>query len=163
VCTISKALHTLTTDQRAILDALAETMIPSDALGPGAHEAQVVHFVERALDMLDARATLVGGLEATDAYALAARGVRFASLDAASMAAVLEDVESGRATGFAEGSQAFFVLLRTLVLEGMFGDPRYGGNADYVGWKLIGYPGHKWAVTPAEQRLDVDVEPTYPR
>ena len=26
-------------------------------------------------------------------------------------------------------------------LRGMFADPVYGGNRDYVGWKLIGYPG----------------------
>ena len=26
-------------------------------------------------------------------------------------------------------------------LEGIFGDPMHGGNANLVGWKLIGYPG----------------------
>ena len=25
--------------------------------------------------------------------------------------------------------------------EGMFADPIYGGNRDFAGWKLIGYPG----------------------
>ena len=35
----------------------------------------------------------------------------------------------------------FFELLRTHTIEGMFCDPVHGGNADLIGWKLIGYPG----------------------
>ena len=26
-------------------------------------------------------------------------------------------------------------------MQGTFGDPYYGGNANFVGWDLIGYPG----------------------
>jgi hypothetical protein len=26
-------------------------------------------------------------------------------------------------------------------IQGMFSDPAYGGNRDYAGWKLIGFPG----------------------
>ena len=153
-----QGVQTLSKAQRATLDALADVMIPADALGPGARDAGVVRFVERALDMLDARATFVAGLDATDAHARRVFGAPVAALDARDVATVLGDVESDR-TG---ESQAFFRLLRTLVLEGMFGDPRYGGNADAIGWKLIGYPGHKWVVEDYEQRLDVGVEPTYP-
>jgi gluconate 2-dehydrogenase gamma chain len=35
----------------------------------------------------------------------------------------------------------FFNLLRRNTIEGMFCDPRHGGNADMVGWQLIGFPG----------------------
>ena len=34
--------------------------------------------------------------------------------------------------------------------EGMFSDPVYGGNRDYIGWKLVGYPGAQRAYTPYE-------------
>ena len=41
--------------------------------------------------------------------------------------------------------------------EGMFGDPYYGGNHDFVGWDLLGYPGVRTAVTPAaQQRLEAN-------
>ena len=32
-------------------------------------------------------------------------------------------------------------MVRTHTLQGTFGDPYYGGNANFVGWDLIGYPG----------------------
>ena len=32
----------------------------------------------------------------------------------------------------------------------MFADPVYGGNRDYVGWDLIGYPGAQRAWTARE-------------
>ena len=35
----------------------------------------------------------------------------------------------------------FFRLLRQHTIEGMFCDPMHGGNADMIGWQLIGYPG----------------------
>ena len=36
--------------------------------------------------------------------------------------------------------------------EGMFSDPEYGGNRDYAGWKLVGYPGAQRAYTAYELR-----------
>jgi gluconate 2-dehydrogenase gamma chain len=35
----------------------------------------------------------------------------------------------------------FFRLLRRHTIEGMFSDPLHGGNANMIGWQLIGYPG----------------------
>jgi gluconate 2-dehydrogenase gamma chain len=32
-------------------------------------------------------------------------------------------------------------MLRQHTVEGMFSDPMHGGNADLIGWQLIGYPG----------------------
>jgi gluconate 2-dehydrogenase gamma chain len=31
--------------------------------------------------------------------------------------------------------------LRQHTVEGMFCDPMHGGNANLIGWQLIGYPG----------------------
>ena len=38
-------------------------------------------------------------------------------------------------------STLFFSLLRAHAIEGMFCDPMHGGNADLIGWQIIGYPG----------------------
>jgi len=35
--------------------------------------------------------------------------------------------------------------------QGMFADPYYGGNANFVGWDLINYPGVRTSVTSADQ------------
>jgi len=59
-------------------------------------------------------------------------------------------VESGEA-----GSHAtrFFKTLTAHAMEGMFGDPRHGGNARCVGWDLIGYPGVRYVWTEEAQRF----------
>ena len=49
-----------------------------------------------------------------------------------------------------EGERA---LLRTLVLEGAFGDPAHGGNADGAGWRLLGYPGPRHVVPARDQEI----------
>jgi len=51
--------------------------------------------------------------------------------------------------------------VRTHTIQGTFSDPYYGGNANFVGWDLIGYPGVRLAVTANEQRLDLKPIPTH--
>jgi gluconate 2-dehydrogenase gamma chain len=53
----------------------------------------------------------------------------------------------------------FFALIRRLTLEGMFGDPSYGGNRNFAGWDLIRYPGPRLAVAPEDQRMGVEIKP----
>lgn len=50
----------------------------------------------------------------------------------------------------------FFAVAYEHVIEGMFGDPLYGGNAGAVGWKLIGFPGAQWGYTPAQMAKGYD-------
>ena len=50
-------------------------------------------------------------------------------------------------------SSAFFSMVRGHTLQGTFCDPIYGGNANMVGWDLIGYPGVRLSVTAAEQNM----------
>jgi hypothetical protein len=64
----------------------------------------------------------------------------------------LIDVETGAATGFTGSSAAFFNLLLTHTHQGTFGDPYYGGNANFVGWDLLGYPGVRTMVSAADQK-----------
>jgi hypothetical protein len=47
----------------------------------------------------------------------------------------------------------FFNLVRTHTIQGTFCDPYYGGNANFVGWDLIGYPGLRMTVDAQEQHM----------
>jgi gluconate 2-dehydrogenase gamma chain len=35
-------------------------------------------------------------------------------------------------------------------MEGMFSDPVYGGNKDFAGWRLVGFPGAQHSFSPAD-------------
>ena len=66
----------------------------------------------------------------------------FAKLSAAKQDEVIAALEAGKATGFTwPSAQAFFNTVRTHTMEGMFADPVYGGNKDFAGWVLVGFPG----------------------
>jgi hypothetical protein len=91
--------------------------------------------------------------EAVDTYAQATKGAPFAELPAAGQDAVLREMEKNTATGFVPNSVVFFEMVRAHTIQGTFCDPYYGGNANFVGWDLIGYPGIRMAVSEDEQRM----------
>jgi gluconate 2-dehydrogenase subunit 3-like protein len=68
------------------------------------------------------------------------------------------DLESGKIAELRDG-EAFFELLRTHVLEGVFGEPSYGGNRDMIGWKLVGFPGQQWGYPETYINKVVDLPP----
>ena len=154
-----KPLRALTPHQADLLDRIAELMVPSDELGPGATEAMAVRYIDRALAgaLAEQRQAYRVGLEALERYARQTRGAPFLQLTETRQISLLIDVESGTATGantgFAGSSAQFFALVRGHVMQGTFGDPHYGGNEGFVGWDLLGFPGVRTVVTPAEQKL----------
>src|SRR5256885_11720102 len=150
-----EALETLTAAESDTLEAIVARLIPSDENGPGAAEARAAHYIDRALTgpLASSRAAYSAGLAAVDAYARASKGAPFANLSAKDQDSILSDMEKNTATGFTPNSAAFFSLLRTHTIEGTFCDPYYGGNANFVGWELIGYPGVRLAVGPDQQRM----------
>src|SRR4051794_13618047 len=147
-------LENLTAAEADLLDAVVARLIPTDATGPGATEARAAHYIDRALGgpLASSRQAYTSGLAALDRYARLSRGKPFTELAPADQDAVLTAVESGAATGFSGGSDAFFALLLSHTHQGTFGDPYYGGNANFVGWDLIGYPGVRTMVTAADQQ-----------
>jgi gluconate 2-dehydrogenase gamma chain len=149
-----EAFENLTATEADLLEAVVERLIPSDATGPGAREARAAHYIDRALGgaLASSRPAYSSGLEAIDRYAQSSRGKAFLQLSPADQDAVLTDCEKGTATGFAGGSANFFAMLLGHTRQGMFGDPYYGGNANFVGWDLVGYPGVRTMVTAADQR-----------
>ena len=93
------------------------------------------------------------GLQALDAYCVATFKDSFVYLKPQQQDEVVGALESGKATGFTwPSAQAFFNALRTHTMEGMFSDPIYGGNKDFAGWKLVGFPGAQPTFTVADMQ-----------
>jgi gluconate 2-dehydrogenase gamma chain len=149
-----EALEHLTAAEADVLDAVVARLIPTDEHGPGATEARTAHYIDRALGgaLATSRQAYASGLAALDRYATSSRGKPFAQLTAVDQDSVLIDVESGTATGFAGSSAQFFALVLNHTHQGTFGDPYYGGNANFVGWDLIGYPGVRTMVGAVDQK-----------
>ena len=156
-------IENLTAAEADMLEAICARIIPTDANGPGAREARAAHYIDRALGgaLSGSRPAYTAGLAAFDAYCRSSRRAPFLELSTRDQDSVLIDVETGAATGFVGSSGAFFAMVRTHTLQGTFGDPFYGGNANFVGWDLIGYPGVRTNVSAEDQRLGVTLTPNH--
>jgi gluconate 2-dehydrogenase gamma chain len=157
-------LEALTAVEREILEAMVARIIPTDANGPGAAEAHAARYIDRALRgaLANLRQLYASGLASLDRYAHASRGAAFARLAPADQDAVLMTLADGGAAGFSEPTaSAFFTMVRAHTLQGTFGDPFYGGNFNFIGWDLLGYPGLRLAVTADDQRLGAKLTPTH--
>ena len=148
------ALESLSAHEMELLEAIVSRLIPSDANGPGALEAGAARYIDRALAgvLSPSREAYRSGLAALDRYAQSSRGKMFAQLSPTDQDSVLIDVETGAATGFTGSSAAFFGMVLNHTHQGTFGDPYYGGNRDFVGWDLIGYPGVRTMVSTTDQK-----------
>ena len=158
----STAPSVLSAAQLRTLEAFVDRIIPKDELGPGAAESGVATYIHRSLGdyLAGEKAAFVDGLEATDAYARRSQGKAFADLTADQQDAVLTAMDDGKAEGF-ENAKGFFGRARRLTLEGMFGDPYYGGNKNFAGWDLNRYPGPRLATSPDDQKLGVAIKPVH--
>jgi gluconate 2-dehydrogenase gamma chain len=143
----------LNVDESAAIKAFAERLMPGAPGKPGATDANVLNYIDLALagaysDQLDFYRR---GIAQLDAYCQATFKEPFAKLPAARQDEVITALEQGKATGFTYPSaQAFFNTLRTHTMEGMFADPVYGGNKDFAGWRLVGFPGAQPVFTEAD-------------
>jgi gluconate 2-dehydrogenase gamma chain len=159
----NESFQSFTPAEAATMSAIVERIIPKDENGPGAIEAGVPRYIDRLLrsdqntrygpnnphqTLTEAYAA---GLKAIDAYAQETNGAPFASVSPEKQDAILHAMEESLAPGFTPNSRVFFGLIREHTMDGMFCDPYYGGNVNFVGWDLTGYPGTKLAYTAAEQ------------
>ena len=145
----------LTPAQLKTLEAFIDRLIPSDELGPGAVAAGAQVYIDRVLAGPNAneKGQFLQGLEAVDAYAKRTQGGPLAELSPEKRDQILKAIDDGTALGLPQGRN-FFNRARRLTLEGMFGDPYYGGNKGFAGWDLIRYPGPRSAVDAEMQRMD---------
>jgi len=114
------------------IDAIVSQIIPSTD-GPGAHEAGVIYFIDRALstfdkDLRDAYRTGIGEVEQK----------RKEMFPGSASVATLGNEQQIQLIHAMEHTD-FFELLRTHTMYGFLGNPSYGGNRDRIGWKLIGF------------------------
>ena len=149
------------------MDAIAARLIPSDDLGPGAKEAGVTRFLDGQLsgawgagDHLFRQGPFETGtpeqgyqlsftpaemyrrgLAALDDVTTKKNGKGFAELGPDQQDAWLQAMQKGEVDLGPLPAPVFLQALLEGTMEGFFSDPLYGGNADMVGWKLVGFPG----------------------
>jgi hypothetical protein len=143
----------LNDDQAATVAAFAERLMPGGVGLPGATDAGVLNYIDLALAgaYADQQDVYRRGLAQLDAFCRATFKAPFVKLGPAAQDDVILALEQGRAGGFDYPTgPAFFNLVRTHTMEGMFADPAYGGNRDFAGWKLVGYPGTQLFYTKAD-------------
>ena len=125
-------LEVLSAEQAAEIEAAASRIIPADET-PGAHEAGVIYFIDRALGTFaaDQLNDYTKGLPVLQAKTreMFPNVQKFSLATSEQQDAVLKALEE----------QPIFDLLLTHTVMGFLADPGRGGNRDGVGWKLIGY------------------------
>lgn len=128
----SPVFEFFTPEQSVEIEAIASQIIPTDD-SPGAREARVIYFIDRALATFAAtdRPAFIDGLKELQKQTRKRFGKskRFSDLSSEQQTDVLKAIEKS----------PFFELVRTMTILGMFSNPEYGGNHNQIGWKLLGF------------------------
>ena len=103
------------------VEAMAEQIIPRDET-PGAREAGVIYFIDRAVSNFfpEQKPVYRKGL---------------ATISGLSTLSASQQIEKIRSIEKTE----FFEAVRTHTIMGFLADPAYGGNRDRAGWQTIGF------------------------
>ena len=146
---IKVPLRFFTQSEALIVASAASRIFPADDSGPGANEAGVVIYIDRQLAGPWGRDRhrytqppfdenfledfgYQGKASPREIYREALKALEgFDRLAPSDQDRKLKEIEHTRV----------FELLRRNTIEGMFCDPLHGGNADMIGWQLIGFPG----------------------
>jgi len=124
-----------TAEQALEVEAVAAQIIPTDDT-PGAREARVIYFIDRALTTFD-----------KDKQPLYQKGIAALQAKAKNR---FSDLNSAQQTKLLKGIQLteFFQQVRTHTLMGFFANPEYGGNYERMGWKHIGFEDQHYFKPP---------------
>jgi gluconate 2-dehydrogenase gamma chain len=121
----------LTATDAADVEAICMQIVPSGAT-PGAREAHAVYFIDQSLSTYFASMAPDYRLGLSD-FQTKFRAVEpvkaFAAVDAGTQEAFLKTADR----------TPFFETTRFLTVLGMFSSPKYGGNYQGSGWKLMGF------------------------
>jgi len=131
-------LTTLSAAEAAEIDAISNQIVPTGTT-PGARDAHTVYFIDNALGGFFAAQLPAFRKGLTEFSAgFAARhgaGKLFSAASDAEQIAWLQEADK----------TPFFTAVRRLTVLGLLALPKYGGNHDYLGWKLIGVENqHAW-------------------
>ena len=135
----SAPFTTLSTADARELAAIAARIIPTTDT-PGASEAGVIWFMDKAFGTFDA-----------DYFGDAKKGLAnfqasiAATFPGAQKFSDLDESDQDEYLRSQEGTD-FFGMMRFMTIAGFFSMSKYGGNRDDVGWKLLGLDGkhHGW-------------------
>jgi gluconate 2-dehydrogenase gamma chain len=137
----------------ATIAAFTERIMPSAPDKPGAKDADVLNYIDLALagayaEMQDFYRR---GIASLDVYCRSTHKESFVHLPPEKQDEVIAALEADKASGFTwPSAKEFFSILRTHTMEGMFADPLYGGNRDFAGWRLVGFPGAQAIFSPTD-------------
>lgn len=152
----SATFEALTPEEARQVEAITAQLIPTDDL-PGAREAGVVYFIDRALKTFasDDLPSYKKGLgDVNSATAEKHPGVKsFADAGPEQQEDLLTELseadqsqKGGPSGRFQAGSADFFQTILAHTVLGFLADPAAGGNRDYAGWKVIGRdPAHSFS------------------
>lgn len=84
------------------------------------------------------------GIAEVNAYCTDKFQASFADLSTEQQDAILHQLDDGDIELEQIPSKVFFDHLWQNTLEGFLSDPMYGGNRNFTGWKLIGFPGPRY-------------------
>lgn len=145
------------TEARAVT-AFTSEFIPSEDGSPGAAEAGVTTYIDRALAgfMRDLQPIYRRGLSAIADLAFARFGASFADTTTEQKKLLMAELDETARSDPEDFLGQFFRIVREHTIQGFFGDPAYGGNHETVGWKLVGFPGAQWGYSPDQMRPGVD-------
>jgi gluconate 2-dehydrogenase gamma chain len=134
-------LKTFTRPQADVVEAMTSRILPSVDGRPGAREAGVLYFVDRALSTFNAgqKTQYLDGI--ADLNRRAARKAK----GAASFAALAPDHQDQILRAIEKSG--FFQAVRFDTICGTFALPTWSGNRDHSGWRLIGLT-HQLAFQP---------------
>lgn len=146
----------LTAEQAREVIAIAARIIPTDE-DPGATEAGVVYFIDRALKTFasDDRAAYVAGLKDVNdlTVEMFPNAKSFSAASTTEQDQVLTELSKDQKSAgrsmrrvLTGGRGDFFPVIWGHTLMGYLADPEAGGNRDYAGWKVIGRdPAHTFS------------------
>jgi gluconate 2-dehydrogenase gamma chain len=142
-------------DDTRTITALTERLMPGAPGMPGATDTGVTNYIDIALSGAydDQQYFYRCGLAQLDAHCKQAYGKEFRHLTADQQDETVGALAQGKVAEFVwPTAQAFFTTVRTHTMEGMFADPIYGGNKNFAGWRLIGFPGAQPVYTPEDMQ-----------
>jgi gluconate 2-dehydrogenase gamma chain len=147
--TVRVPLRFFTETEALIVSAAVSRIFPADDSGPGAAEAGVTIYIDRQLsgpwghdrhrytqapfaDDAPAELGYQGQATPREIYREGLKTLdSFHLLSPEAQDLTLHQIQNTR----------FFHLLRRNTIEGLFSDPFHGGNANLIGWQLLGFPG----------------------
>jgi gluconate 2-dehydrogenase gamma chain len=125
-------LQFFTEEEAADIESITALILPTDET-PGAREAGVIYFIDRALVTFDREKQAIyraGLAEVRQQIQRLTPGLHHvAQLSPEQQVQLMEALVPSE----------FFGVVRTHTLMGFFGNPSYGGNRGEAGWKLIGF------------------------